>query len=71
MHDDQCVVDHTCDFVGAFDSGSSTCPIQINDDFELEPLGCDGRDCNRQCENHDEGDPAFVSASVCCCFRPR
>ena len=64
VHDDQCVVDHRGDLVGAFESDSSTCPIQIVGDFELEPLGGDGRDCNHQCEKHNETDPAFVSASA-------
>ena len=67
--DHQWVVDHGGDFVVAFDLDARTCPKHIKDDFELEPVGCDGNDCN-QCVAHHEGDPgvasasAFVSASV-------
>ena len=61
--DHQWVVDHGGDFVVAFDLDARTCPKHIKDDFELEPVGCDGNDCY-QCVAHHEGDPGVASASA-------
>lgn len=38
--------------------------VAFDDEFEPEPVCCDGNDCIHQCAAHHEGDYAAVSAFV-------